>query len=216
MNIEPQTGDFVVLVADSELTCHADGDDIQAIAADSKVDIPIRGWLTTTKKNSYDQIVESSFFDWEGGLAKWSGRILAHHGQRFLFGGGDSTPVGKMSRHSIVDGEGMFGSGFIYGENPPLLKRAVLEGTLSSLSIGFKIAEGGMRHDRKTKTTHLTKGILHEVSLCNVGVCDEAIFEIVHSVDTFDYSNKHQDAKRWVIIYGQRYLVNSMGEVHNV
>lgn len=107
----------------------------------------------------------------------------------------------------------MFGSGFIYGENPPLLRRAVLDGTLSSLSIGFTVAEGGMRYDRKTKTTHLTKGVLHEVSLCNVGVCDEAIFEVVHSVDTFEYTTKHQ--YRWVIMNGQRWLVNSMGEVHN-
>lgn len=178
-------------------------------------DIQIRGWLTTEKKNAYDQIVHSSTFNWEGGLSRWNGRILNQHGQRFLIGGGDNTPVGQITYNHIVDGEGFFGAGYIYNQAPELLQRSVRDGTINAFSIGFSLAddEDSVDYDEETDTLNIRKGYLHEVSLVNVGANDQALFEVLNSLNTQHYTGKH--GYFYLIVKGQRYLVNSKGEVHD-
>ena len=202
-----EAGDNVVHVMDSPFEHSMPAGEIET------GDIQIRGWLTTEKKNAYDQVVHASTFDWEGGLSRWNGRILNQHGQRFLTGGGDNTPVGRITHPSIREGEGFFGSGYIYNEAPELLKRSVRDGTINAFSIGFKIAEGGVEYDEETDTENITKGFLHEVSLVNVGANDESLFEVLNSLNAKHYTRKH--GYFYLIKGGQRYLVNSRGEVQD-
>jgi len=206
----PQAGDAFVHVPDGTFTLADDGDGDNAM---EHGDIKTRGWLTTEKLNSYRQIVHSSTFDWEGGFKRWQGRILSEHGRRFLIGGGDGTPIGKITTHQIVKGAGLYGIGHIYHDNPPLLKRALLDGTLNAWSIGFTVMEDGFKYDKKKDILNITKGQMREVSLVYLGANDESFVEIIHSLRT--YRRLNPDNYCYIIKGGVTYLVNLEGEVHN-
>jgi len=206
LNVE--AGDNVVHIMDSQF-------EHSVSAGMESGDIQIRGWLTTEKKNSYGQVVHSSTFDWADGLSKWNGRILNQHGRRFLIGGGDNTPVGQITKHSIRNGEGFFGAGYIYNQAPELVKRAIRDETLNAFSIGFTIAEKGAKYDKKDDVLNITKGFLHEVSLVNVGANDQALFEVLNSMNTEHYTGKN--GYFFLILKGKRYLVDpKRRRVHNV
>lgn len=209
--ITPSPGDPILYCVDGGLTCLEDK------SSDTSGDVPIRGWLTTEKKNSYDQVVRSSIFDWDGGLARWSGRILNDHGRRFLQGGGDSIPIGKIDQHQIVPSQGMLGEGFIFKESSPQLKRAIREETIDGLSIGFVLEKDGFKIHKKTKTEdaflELTKGRLFEVSTVTVGANDEALFEVLNSIRHGNNEPNYKHGYLYVILNGNRYLINERGDI---
>ena len=208
--LTPSPGDPILYCVDGGLTCHAEG-------SASSGDIPIRGWLTTEKKNSYGQVVRSSIFDWDGGLTRWNGRILKDHGQRILVGGGENTPVGQITKHSFIPGEGMFGSGILYKENSEQYKRAVREGTINGLSIGFTVENDGWKAHKKTKTEdawlEFTKGRLFEVSTVNVGANDQALFEVLNSIAHGNTEPNYKHDYLYVVLKGNTYLVNRQGDI---
>lgn len=212
---EPKPGDLFTCVADIE-----DDDLLAHSAVSDDGDVTIRGWLTTEQLNSYRQIVRTSTFDWKGGLSRWNGRILLEHGRRFLIGGGNGIPVGQFMNYEFIEGKGMFGTASIWKENPALLRRAIREGTMNALSIGFTVVKGGYTYHKKADKLEIKKGVLHEVSLCNVGVNAGALFEVVHSMrqmqPNLDTLTHNQQRRCYHITYkGVTYLVNNKGEVED-
>ena len=219
----PQAGDFVTAVTHGAFACDTmdspvvvpDGADVVEHDVRGAVsgDIHIKGWLTTTKKNSYDQIVAHDTFDHETGMSQWNGRMLMEHGRQFLIGGGNGTPVGQFTQHQFVKGKGLWGKAHIYKENSALLKRAVRDGTLNALSIGFTIAEDGAKYSKKEDTLFINKGHLLECSLCDVGANDEALFEVINSVRNYKSQAHDYSGFKYVIWKGVTYLINREGEV---
>lgn len=206
--IKPSPGDPILYCVDGGLTCHDDDNSSHG------GDIPIKGWMTTETKNSYGQIVRSSTFDWKDGLTLWNGRILDSHGQRFFIGGGNNTPTGMMTSHEIIDGEGMLGTGYIFEECSAQYLRSIREGTINALSIGFTLMKKGYEYDEDTDTLEITKGQLHEVSTCNVGANLEARFAVLNSFNHERNVNpNYLHGYIYVIMGGERYLVNEQGDI---
>jgi len=226
--------DPAILRPGLELTYQCERSATTGVAHDAKTgtetgDLLVRGWMTTTQLNSYRQRVHASTFDWDGGLSRWNGRILLEHGRRFLVGGGDGVPIGRITTHKFVKNRGMYGSGFYYKENDERLKRAVRDGTMNDWSIGFELTEDGYEYDEKKDILDITKGILHELSTCNVGACPgaknevlnehELVGEILHHAreEMIKKDIIHQEPKcRLVTWQGRQWLVTSRGDWYDV
>ena len=140
--------------------------------------------------------------------------MLFDHGRRFLIGGGDNIPIGQWRQYLIREGEGVYAKGVISKETDSLFKRAIRDGTLNALSIGFIVEEDGFEYDDETETTEITRGTLLEASIVPVGANDEALFEIMHSM-TQRHSLHNNSEYRGVVVGGTRYLVNPKGEIYN-
>lgn len=191
-------------------------------------DILVRGWMTTTTLNSYRQVVAYNAFDWEHGMDRWNGRVLLMHGRRFLVGGGDDVPIGRIVTHKFVKGRGLYGSGFYYKENSDRFKRAVRDGTLNDWSIGFTLAEDGFEHDKKKDILYINKACLFEVSAVDVGACPDANNEVLndYSVGEIIRHNREEMMKmddihkepncRLVTWQGRQWLVTSRGDWYDV
>lgn len=136
-------------------------------------DIILEGWFTTETVNSSNQIVKAKAFKWDNGLKKFNGRVLAFHDQR-------KEPIGMVEKMKIVLSKGLWGRIRLFREAPASLKRAINEGVLNGLSIGFGVEE--YTYDEKTEVMTFTRCILYEVSVVNIGANEEALFEVVHSI----------------------------------
>ena len=157
-------GCTICLDSSKPYTVHANNED---------EDILIDGWFTTEKQNAYDQIVKASSFAWDGGLARFNGRVMGFHDNA-------TTPVGVAESIKIVKNKGLHGRIRIFKENDALLKRAIRTGVLNALSIGFNVKEYSF--DTETEVWTFTKCELLEVSLCNIGANDEATFKVLHDL----------------------------------
>lgn len=213
--IVPVPGDYVLHIMEHAIMLPSELEFTdEDVTIQERGDIPMKGWFTTEKLNSYRQIVHTSTFDHPKGLSVWNGRILKEHGRQFLTGGGDGTPIGKITSHRFVEGQGMAGKGYFFSENDALFKRALREKTVDALSIGFQILEGGAERRKKKgqeDVLHITKGRLLEVSSVNVGANSQSLFKILHSLRPD--LNINTRGYCYLLIGDQRYLVNQQGDI---
>jgi len=179
-------GNPVVILSpmDSEFT-------VTNAAEDRKGDVIIEGWWTTEKVNRQWQRVLASAFDWDGAVDRFNGRVLAFHDHM-------KEPVGVAEKYEVRTGDdmkrGIWGRIRVFKENPGLFMRAVRNGVLDNLSIGFGVLDWDF--DEDTETIVFTKAYLGEVSIVNIGAAPEAVFEVVNSLQ--DAKTKDNDKPRTI------------------
>lgn len=94
-----------------------------------------------------------------------------------------SEPIGVYTR-MVEDERGLYVEGKLLVDDDPLAKRAYAHmkaGTVSGLSIGYRIPEGGGYWDEKAGVYRLEQIKLYEVSLVTIPANEEAGIESVKS-----------------------------------
>jgi len=174
--------------------CDAAASDVK-LEATAKGDIVAKGWFTTELVNTHRQRVLASAFAWDGAFDAFNGRVLAFHDS-------EREPVGAVMSYEVrnIDGQkkGIYGEFKLFKENSPIFMRAVREGVLKDLSIGFNVVD--WTYDEEEGVVTFKKGYLGELSIVNQGAAHEAKFEIINSIplikDAADSGSKAPTTKK--------------------
>lgn len=176
-------------------------------------DVNVRGWLTTTKKNTYNQIVRTAAFEFDDSLSRWDGRMLFQHGGGIFGGGVDAIPIGSWRNPpQIIDDEGVYAFGTVWKENDARILRAVREGQLTDISIGFYVMDDDwLEYDKKEDITYVNHLMMIEASIVDVGANDEAVLEVMHGMNQ---RAKHLNLPgyRRVLVGNELRLINAKGD----
>ena len=138
-------------------------------AKKSDGDIHGKGWLTKQGRNLNEQDVLASSWEWDGAFGMFNGRLLPFHDQY-------KCPVGKVENIKIVPGEGLYADITIFREAGDNFIRAVKDGVLNGISIGYRVLDYDYHKKEDYRTFKQCE--LHEVSIVNIGANPNALLEI--------------------------------------
>ncbi len=145
-------------------TLFKEGDDIIAV-----------GWATKEGVNLKNINVPTSSYSWDGAFEHFKDMVLAYHRD-------DISSVGKIESYEIIDGMGLKVRVRFFGDNDALFLRAIKEGTLNGLSIGYDVLE--LHEEADDNVFVFDKIKIFEISVVHIGAHPEAIFAIVDSLRT--------------------------------